>query len=60
VLSFCNARQMTVTEASIYYSPDVFTEDDGVLNESTKEFITNYLTEFRTHLVGVLTVPSRQ
>jgi chromate reductase len=51
---------MTVTEASIYYSPDVFTEDDGVLNESTKEFITNYLTEFRTHLVGVLTVPSRQ
>lgn len=60
VLGFCNARQMTAPEAYITYSPDVFTDDGEVLNESTKEFLTSYLEEFRTHLVRVLTVIPRQ
>jgi chromate reductase len=60
VLSFCNARQMTAPEAYIQYSPDVFTEDGEVTNESTKAFLTGYLEEFRTHLVRVLTVLPRQ
>jgi chromate reductase len=60
VLSFCNARQMTAPEAYIQYSPEVFTEDGEVKNESTRAFLTDYLTEFRTHLVRVLTVLPRQ
>jgi chromate reductase, NAD(P)H dehydrogenase (quinone) len=60
VLSFCNARQMTAPEAYIQYSPEVFPGDGEVADESTKTFLTNYLEEFRTHLVRVLTVIPRQ
>ena len=60
VLSFCNARQMTAPEAYIQYSPDVFTDDGEVRDESTTAFLTGYLEEFRTHVVRVLTVLPRQ
>ena len=60
VLSFCNARQMTSPEAYIQFSSDVFTDDGEVRDESTKEFLTNFLDEFHTHLVRVLTVIPRQ
>ncbi len=59
VLSFCNARQMTAPEAYIQFSPDVFTGDGEVANESTKEFLSNYMKEFRDHIVRVLTVLPR-
>jgi chromate reductase, NAD(P)H dehydrogenase (quinone) len=59
VLSFCNARQMTAPEAYIQYSPDVFTEDGEVTDESTREFLANYMAEFRTYMGMVLTVLPR-
>ena len=59
VLSFCNARQMTAPEAYIRYSPEVFTGDGEVADESTKAFLTNYMKEFRDHVVRVLTVLPR-
>ena len=59
MLSFCNARQMTSPAAYIHYSPDIFTADGDVTIESTKEFLTNYLTEFRDQVVRVLTVLPR-
>jgi len=59
VLSFCNARQMTAPEAYIKYSPDVFTGDGEVADESVRTFLTNYMQDFRTHVVRVLTVIPR-
>jgi chromate reductase, NAD(P)H dehydrogenase (quinone) len=59
VLSFCNARQMTAPEAYIQYSPDVFTGDGEVADESTKAFLTGFMQEFRDHVVRVLTVLPR-
>jgi chromate reductase len=59
VLSFCNARQMTSPEAYVHYSPDVFSPDGEVTNESTVAFLSNFLGEFRDHLVRVLTVLPR-
>ena len=59
VLSFCNARQMTSPEAYIHYSPEIFAPDGQVLVESTAEFLTNFLNEFRDHLARVLTVLPR-
>jgi chromate reductase len=59
VLSFCNARQMTAPEAYIQYSPDVFTDDGEVTRESTREFLRNYLEEFRNYMIMVLTVLPR-
>lgn len=60
VLSFCNARQMTAPEAYIQYSPEAFPGEGEVTNESTKTFLTNYMEEFRTYIVRVLTVIPRK
>jgi chromate reductase, NAD(P)H dehydrogenase (quinone) len=59
VLSFCNARQMTAPEAYIRYSTEVFPGEGEVADESTKSFLTNYMEEFRTYIVRVLTVIPR-
>jgi chromate reductase len=59
VLSFCNARQMTTPEAYIQYSPEIFTEDGDVTSEATREFLRNYMTEFRIYIERVLTVIPR-
>ncbi|HEX4747370.1 MAG TPA: NADPH-dependent FMN reductase [Gaiellaceae bacterium] len=59
VLSFCNARQMTAPEAYIRYSPEIFPGEGEVADESTKAFLTNYMEEFRTYIVRVLTVIPR-
>jgi chromate reductase len=60
VLGFCNARQMTSPEAYIQYSADVFAEDGEVQNDATRVFLSDFMEEFRTHLVRVLTVIPRQ
>lgn len=59
VLSFCNARQMTAPEAYINYSTDIFTPDGDVLDDSVKEFLANYIQEFRDYIEKVLTVIPR-
>jgi chromate reductase, NAD(P)H dehydrogenase (quinone) len=59
VLSFCNARQMTAPEAYIQYSPEVFRDDGEVTNESTREFLSTFMSEFRTYIGMVLTVLPR-
>src|SRR3954447_21745498 len=60
VLSFCNARQMTAPEAYIRYSTEIFPGDGEVADESTQAFLTNYLGEFRDHIIRVLTVLPRE
>jgi chromate reductase len=59
VLSFCNARQMTTPEAYIQYSPEVFTEEGEVRDESMTAFLGNYMREFRIYIERVLTVIPR-
>ncbi len=59
VLSFCNARQMTAPEAYLRYSPEVFRDDGEITDESTATFLRNYMTEFREHVMRVLTVLPR-
>jgi chromate reductase, NAD(P)H dehydrogenase (quinone) len=60
VLSFCNARQMTAPEAYITFSPETFPGDGKCADGSTTSFLTNYMTEFRDHIMRVLTVLPRQ
>ena len=60
VLSFCNARQMTAPEAYIQYSPDVFSDDGEVTDDAMREFLRNYMSEFRTYVGMVLTVLPRE
>jgi chromate reductase len=60
VLSFCNARQMTAPEAYIRYSPEIFPGGGEVADESTKTFLTDYMEQFRTYIIRVLTVIPRK
>jgi chromate reductase len=60
VLGFCNSPQMNSIEAYIQFKPEVFTEDGDVTDEKTKEFLRNYITEFRDFIQRVLTVLPRK
>ena len=60
VLSYCNARQMTAPEAYINYSPDRFGPDGEVLDDSVREFLTEFMREFRDYIERVLTVLPRR
>jgi chromate reductase len=60
VLSFCNARQMTAPEAYIRFSTETFPGNGEVVDDSTQEFLSNYMREFRDHIARVLTVLPRQ
>ena len=59
VLSFCNARQMTAPECYVQFTPEVFPESGEVTDESTRAFLTDFMTEFRDHIERVLTVLPR-
>jgi len=60
VLSFCNARQMTAPEAYIRYTLEIFTADGEITDDATAAFLSNFMSEFRTHMARVLTVIPRQ
>jgi chromate reductase, NAD(P)H dehydrogenase (quinone) len=60
VLSFCNARQMTAPEAYIRFSTETFPGNGEVTDDSTQEFLSNYMREFHDHVARVLTVLPRQ
>jgi chromate reductase len=59
VLSFCNARQMTAPEAYIQFKPGLFTDTGEVTDESTAQFLADFMQEFRDHVERVLTVLPR-
>ena len=59
VLSFCNARQMTAPEAYIMFKPGLVTDDGEVTDDTTAEFLSAFMREFRDHIERVLTVLPR-
>jgi chromate reductase, NAD(P)H dehydrogenase (quinone) len=59
VLSFCNARQMTAPEAYIHFKPGLFTDEGEVTEESTVTFLSDFMSEFNTHIHRVRTVIPR-
>jgi chromate reductase len=50
---------MTAPEAYIRYTPETFPGEGEVADESTKAFLTNYMEQFRTYIIRVLTVIPR-
>ena len=59
VLSFCNSPQMNTLEAYIHFTPDLITEDGEVTNDSTREFLRNYMAEFHQFVARVYTALPR-
>jgi chromate reductase len=60
VLCFCNSPLMNQVEAYIHFKPDLITEDGAVTNDTTAEFLRNYMTEFHAFVARVLTVLPRE
>jgi chromate reductase len=46
VLCFCNSPLMNTVEAYIQSTPGLITDDGQVTNETTAEFLRNYMNEF--------------
>jgi len=59
VLCFCNSPLMNNVEAYIQFRPGLIAEDGQVSDDSTTEFLRNYLAEFHAFVVRVLTVLPR-
>jgi chromate reductase len=59
VLAFCNARQMTAPEAYITYTPEMFPGDGQVNDRAMRSFLESFMSEFRDHIMRVLTVLPR-
>jgi len=53
VLAFCNAPQMTSPEAYIHFTPDLVNESGDVTVDSTREFLRNFIHEFRDFVTRV-------
>ncbi len=55
VLAFCNSPQMNSPEAYIQFTDGLITDDGEVTNESTEEFLRNYMSEFNGFINRVYT-----
>ena len=60
LLSFCNSPQMNSPEAYIQFKPGLINDDGEVTDDTTAEFLSNYLSEFHAFIVRVLTVLPRE
>jgi len=59
VLSFCNSPQMNAPEAYIQFTPGLITDTGEVTNDSTEEFLRNFMAEFHTFIARVTSVLPR-
>ena len=56
VLSFCNSPQMNAPEAYIQFTPGLINDDGEVTNDSTAEFLRNFMQEFHIFIARVRSV----
>jgi chromate reductase len=59
VLCFCNSPLMNNVEAYLQFRPGLITGEGEVTDESTAEFLRNYMTELHAFIARVLTVLPR-
>lgn len=59
VLSFCNSPQMNAPEAYIHFTPSLISDDGEVANDSTREFLSEYMSEFHRFVARVYTALPR-
>jgi chromate reductase, NAD(P)H dehydrogenase (quinone) len=59
ILSFCNSPQMNSPEAYVEFKPGLITDDGEVTDETTEQFLRDFMESFATFIVRVLTVLPR-
>jgi chromate reductase len=52
-LGFCNSLQMNPPEAYIQFTLDLVTNEGEVTNDSTAEFLAQFMGEFHLFIAGV-------
>jgi len=60
ILGFCNSPLMNSIEAYIHFENGLISEDGTVSDESTKQFLQNYMAEFHGFIARVYTALPRQ
>ena len=53
ILAFCNSPLMNAIEAYIEFTPGLITDDGEVTNDTTQEFLANYMKEFHAFIERV-------
>ncbi len=53
ILAFCNSPLMNAIEAYIEFTPGLVTDDGEVTVDSTREFLSNYMSEFHGYVSRV-------
>jgi chromate reductase, NAD(P)H dehydrogenase (quinone) len=59
IMAFCNSPLMNSVEAYIQLTPGLITDEGEVTNESTKQFLRNYMKELYEFIARVYTVLPR-
>jgi chromate reductase len=59
ILAFCNSPLMNSIEAYLQFENGLISDDGQVSNESTREFLENYMTEFHGFIARVYTALPR-
>jgi chromate reductase len=59
ILAFCNSPLMNSIEAYIQFEDGLISEDGQVSNETTREFLRNFMAEFHGFIARVYTVLPR-
>ena len=59
ILAFCNSPLMNSIEAYIQFEPGLIGEDGQVSNDTTRNFLQNYMAEFHGFIQRVYTVLPR-
>ena len=59
ILAFCNSPLMNSIEAYIQFEDGLINEDGSVSDESTREFLKNYMAEFHGFITRVYTALPR-
>src|SRR5512135_926399 len=53
ILAFCNSPQFNAIEAYIQFTPGLVTDDGQVTENSTREFLANFMKEFHGYIARV-------
>jgi chromate reductase len=59
IMAFCNSPLMNAIEAYIQFTPELVNDDGEVSDETTQEFLANYMKEFHGFISRVYTAIPR-
>lgn len=60
VLAFCNSPLMNSVEAYLQFKPGLITAEGEVTNDSTRQFLQKYMSEYHAFVTRVLAVLPRE